>query len=231
MGTLSQHAEIQAIAKAILVEIGSSIDSTDSEETLASRAITLLAGFGIVETWYYDCPALVLLGSRSCLSVSGRDYVPSKEPVGQFNLVTVDLSPLRNGIWGDCARTFVVENGACTTTPFATELRQGIEAEVQLHKAIRSFVSPNTTFEELFAFGNAEITRLGFENLDYLNNLGHSIATRREDRLFIEQGNSTPLSTVSFFTFEPHIRQINATWGFKHEDVYYFDSEQRLRML
>jgi hypothetical protein len=33
------------------------------------------------------------------------------------------------------------------------------------------------------------IEKLGFENLDFLANLGHSIALDRHDRVFIERGN------------------------------------------
>ena len=77
---------------------------------------------GVFATWYYDCPALVLLGSRSCVSISGRHYVPSDERVGEFNLVTVDLSPLLDGVPGDFARSLCVENGEVTDTPASPSL-------------------------------------------------------------------------------------------------------------
>ena len=204
---------------------------TDTERTIAERATSLLSARGLTETWYYNCPALVLLGSRSCLSLSGRDYVPSDEPVGAFNVVTVDLSPMRGGLWGDCARTIPIEDGRCAFTPQVLEFRRGLEVEALLHQAMQEFVTPSTTFEELFAFGNSEIKRLGFENLDYLGNLGHSIASSRNARRYIEPGNRSPLSAVSFFTFEPHVRQANGRWGFKHEEIYYFDSGHRLHAL
>jgi len=223
--------QVQAIAKAVLYDLAPSISAADTERSIARRAASLLADRGITETWYYDCPAFVLLGSRSCLSFSGRSYVPGDEPVGSFNLITVDLSPLRNGIWGDCARSFPIENGRCSFAPQAPELVCGIEAEASLHQAMQVFVTPATTFEQLFDFGNAEIKRLGFENLDFLGNLGHSIAPTREDRCYIEPNNTIPLGSVPFFTFEPHIRRTNGVWGFKHENIYYFDREQRLLVL
>lgn len=231
MGTLQQHAEVQGIAKRVLTELAPTLIASESEQTIATRAATFLAAHGVVETWYYNCPALVLLGSRSCLSISGRVYQPSDELVGQFNVVTIDLSPLLNLAWGDCARTFVIENGVCTPTPMHAEFQEGFDAELQLHQAMRTFVSPRTTFEELFAFGNAEIRRLGFENLDFQGNLGHSIVSRREDRLYIEPGNRERLSAIPFFTFEPHIRKVGSRWGFKHEDIYYFNDTQRLQEL
>ena len=35
--------------------------------------------------------------------------------------------------------------------------------------------------------------------------------------------NHEPLGSVNFFTFEPHIRKAGGRWGFKHENIYYFD--------
>lgn len=231
MADRSKYAEVQAIAKSVLRDLGPTVTAADSEATLAERAKVLLAERGIVETWYHNCPALVLLGSRSCLSISGRDYTPSDEPVGELNAISIDLSPTRDGIWGDCARTFFVENERFTAAPLSLEFKRGIEAEKSLHEVIQSFVSITTTFEQLFAFANAEIARLGFENLDLFSNLGHSLATRLENRIYIEAGNSKPLGEVPFFTFEPHIREICSRWGFKHEEVYYFDDDNRLCVL
>lgn len=226
-----EHREIQTAAKAVLAQLAASIRPSDTERTLAGRAVSLLAAHGITETWYYNCPALVLLGTRSCESLSGRDYQPGNEPVGDFNVVTVDLSPMRGGLWGDCARTIPVENGRFTSQPQAAEFKAGLEAQARLHQSMRSFITPMTTFEELFAFSNAQIAGLGFQNLDFLGNLGHSIAADRTERRYIEAGNSQLLSSVRFFTFEPHIRQLNGTWGFKHEEIHYFGPDRQLHVL
>jgi hypothetical protein len=87
-----------------MLAIAGTITANSSERTIADTAKSLLKDSGLVDTWYYDCPAFVLLGSRSCLSMSGRDYVPADEPVGTENLVTIDLSPRVGGVWGDYAR-------------------------------------------------------------------------------------------------------------------------------
>ena len=86
------------------------------------------------------------------------------------------------------------------------------------------------TFHELFVRMNAEIDELGFENLDFAKNLGHSIERHIDRRRCIEEGCSSALADVSLFTFEPHIRRKHGLWGFKHEDIYYFEG-QRLRVL
>ena len=231
MANFDDHCTVQAAAKHVLRLLGPTLVATDTEATIATRAVRLLASEGITDTWYYDCPAFVLLGSRSCLSISGRDYVPNHEPVGDTNLVTVDLSPVFNGAWGDCARSFAIEGGAYVSQPQADELQEGFVAEAVLHKAMRTFESPATTFDELFVFGNAELMRLGFENLDLHANLGHSIASQRESRIYIEAGNHRPLGSVSLFTFEPHIRKVGGVWGFKYENIYFFDSKNRVNAL
>jgi hypothetical protein len=68
-------------------------------------------------------------------------------------------------------------------------------------------------------------------NLDFRGNVGHSIATRREDRFYIEDGNHRSLGEVRCFTFEPHVRAAGERWGFKHEDIFFFDAAGRIEEL
>ena len=102
------NAAVQAAAKAVLAELAADIRADSTEASIAAAARGMLAARGYPGTWYHGCPALVLLGDRSCLSISGRAYRPADEPVGQFNLVTVDLSPCDGALWGDCARSYCV---------------------------------------------------------------------------------------------------------------------------
>ncbi|MEK6258555.1 MAG: M24 family metallopeptidase [Planctomycetota bacterium] len=231
MTGIAEYKLVQTAAKGVLSELAGTITSSDSERTIAVRAIGLLADRGITETWYYECPALVLLGSRSCLSISGRRYSPSDELVGMTNLVTVDLSPQVNGIWGDCARSFFIEGGRCVSQPETLEFQRGCEAQRALHAAMADFVRPDTTFDQLFCFANAKIVALGYENLDFLGNLGHSIATTLDERRYIEAGNTRRLDEVGLFTFEPHIRMIGGAWGIKHENVYHFGADGMVQEL
>lgn len=217
------NAEVQAIAKRVLEALRSDISRASTEATIAASASARLRALGLTDTWYHDCPALVLLGKRSCLSASGRGYVPATDPVGDYNLVTVDLSPSRGSAWGDCARSFAVEAGRVVDAPGDPEFAAGFAAEARLHAAMREFVQPGTSFHSLYEFGNDLIVAEGFENLDFRGNLGHSIETLLARRQFIERGNRNSLGDVSCFTFEPHIRVRGGRWGFKHENIYYFD--------
>jgi hypothetical protein len=120
------NAAIQSAAKAVLDELATQIGPESTEATVAAAAQAMLSARGYPRTWYHECPALVLLGSRSCLSISGQAYLPADEPVGQFNLVTVDLSPRDGALWGDCGRSFCVEDGVVVQNPRDPELAAGL---------------------------------------------------------------------------------------------------------
>jgi Xaa-Pro aminopeptidase len=229
--TIQQHAELQQVAKAVLKELVDTIEPHSTERSIADTAVRMLAARGVTDTWYYRCPALVLLGDRSCLSISGADYVSSVAPAGEFNLVTVDLSPARGNIWADCARSMFVEDGTASAIPRHPDFAGGHHFLQELHAEMRRFATPETSFHQLWEFGNTRISAGGYVNLDFLGNLGHSIATERSGRWFIEAGNERRLQEAQCFTFEPHVRRTNQPWGFKHEDIYYFDDGGELHAL
>jgi Xaa-Pro aminopeptidase len=229
--SIAAHRQAQQTAKDVLRELAGQIGAHDTEASIVARAAAALAGRGVAQTWYYDCPALVLLGSRSCRSESGRDYRAALEPVGQTNLVTIDLSPSYEGRWGDYARSLPIEEGRIALEPKTQEFAAGLSFLGGLHCALREFVTPQTTFHELALWAGQRIGVGGFVNLDFHGNVGHSIARRREDRIYIEAGNHRPLGEVSFFTFEPHVRAEHGRWGFKQEDIFFFDSAGRLETL
>jgi Xaa-Pro aminopeptidase len=158
--------------------------------------------------------------------LSGKRYVPNdRERVGEHNLVTVDISPARDGIWGDCARTFCVEDGRHTVEPCDTEFRAGVRMIRHLHEWVRRSARPLMTCDHLFASVNQLITGLGFENLDFAQNVGHTICRELEERSFINHTNRRPLADMGLFTFEPHIRRHGGRWGIKHENIYFFGDD------
>ncbi len=220
---LKEYAEVQSVAKRVLSELPAAITSEDTEQSIAQRAQSLLAEYGAPKTWYYNAPALVLLGSRSCLSAAGCTYRPATEKVGTTNLITVDLSPVVGGCWGDCARSFVVEDGKVVSSPKGRHYQRGLDVLAALHAGMREFVRSSTTFEGLHEFATALVQEHGCENLDYSGNFGHNIAKTLNGRIYIQRGNKTPLRSVGLFSFEPYIRLAETQWGFKHEDIYYFD--------
>jgi Xaa-Pro aminopeptidase len=228
---IAAHRKAQHAAKEVLRALAGQIGPDDTERSIAAKAAAALAERGVRQTWYYDSPALVLLGSRSCRSESGATYRPALEAVGQTYLVTIDLSPSYEGHWGDCARSFPIEEGRVALEPESHEFADGLLFLRNLHTAMREFVTPQTTFHSLASWAGQRIQAAGFVNLDFHGNVGHSIATRREDRTYIEAGNHRLLSEVRLFTFEPHVRADHGRWGFKQEDCFFFDSADRLEVL
>ena len=203
-----------------MAELASSITPADTERTIAERAVACLAAEGVDATWYYDCPAFVLLGSRSCASLSGREYVPAGEHVGARNLVTVDLSPLLDGTPGDYARSLCVEGGRVVARPSGRDFAEGLEVLEALHRHLTCVARPWATFGELFASTAERLAALGYENLDLRGNFGHTLTARLEARHFVEAGSPIVLADAGPFTFEPHVRRPGGRWGFKREDVY-----------
>ena len=104
------------------------------------------------------------------------------------------------------------------------EWKKGLLMEEYLHEEMCKFVAPETTFEELYYHINGIIEEKGYINLDFMGNLGHSIVRQKNDRIYIEKGNQICLGEVHYFTFEPHISVQGSKYGYKRENIYYFEN-------
>ncbi len=183
--------------------------------------------------WYWDVGAFIFAGDETALSVSGKDYQAADRIIQKDDIITIDLSPQRNNIWGDYARTLVFEDGVlCGEIEKIKrdEWRNGLQMEEYLHQALIDAGTPDMTFEELYYYMNELIVKEGFINLDFLGNLGHSIVKDKKDRIYTEKGNRKRLSDVRMFTFEPHISIPNSQYGYKKEDIYYFENGRLIRL-
>lgn len=71
--------------------------------------------------WYWDVGAFVFRGKDTILSVSGRQYETADTVIERNDIITIDLSPQCNRVWGDYARTVIIEDGVVITdsTKFA----------------------------------------------------------------------------------------------------------------
>lgn len=179
--------------------------------------------------WYWDVGAFIFRGEDTILSVSGRQYETADTLIELNDIITIDLSPQRDSVWGDYARTIVLEDGNVVRDLAKIhnhQWREGLRMEERLHEAMRSFVCPDTTFEELFFYINDMIQNNGYANLDFLGNLGHSIVSEKSQRIYIEKGNKTKLSAIDAFTFEPHISLPGGKYGYKMENIYSFKDGQ-----
>lgn len=230
MENLTQYHNVQSIAKATIGELKKLIKVGMSEREIVFTTEEIMRNKGIESFWYHGIGAFVHVGKRTTISESGRDYVPSETVVGRNDIVTIDLSPEVNIYWGDYARTLIIIDGNVIDeemvedayNEFTLEFSHRIDTEKKLHNAFIDVVKPDMTFDEVYLHMNEVIQHLGYINLDFSGNLGHTIEFDKDHRKYFELGNKTKLNEVSYFTFEPHIKHRDEEYGYKREDIYYF---------
>ena len=219
------YSEVQKIAKQALSYARQIIEPGMPLPELRKLCENEMMRLGADSFWYWNIGALCFSGDETAVSVSGKKYRTSDRVIAADDIITIDLSPQRKKIWGDYARTVVLEKGRVVEKIediSNDEWRAGLLMEERLHQELEHFATPATTFEELYDYMNCYIVQNGFINLDFKGNLGHSIAKSKMGRIYIESGNHTRLSQVSLFTFEPHISMHGSKYGYKKEDIYYF---------
>lgn len=224
---IQEYREMQQIAKDTMAYIKTVIRAGMSLREIRRLCEEYMLLHGADSFWYWDIGAFVFAGDETAVSVSGRDYQTADRLIAENDIITIDLSPQRNAIWGDYARTIVLEDSkvAVHTEQIQNpEWRRGLLAEERLHRELLAFATPDTTFEELYLHINHLIAELGFVNLDFLGNLGHSIVKSKDDRIYTEKGNHTRLADADYFTFEPHISVPGSKFGYKMENIYYFEN-------
>ncbi len=224
----SDYSHVQKIAKDTIEYIKTEIKPGMLLSQVRNLCEEKMIELGADSFWYWDVGAFVFAGDETAISVSGKEYVTSKRVIDSNDIITIDLSPQIGDTWGDHARTIIMENGSVMRSISDIkndEWRNGLIMEKMLHDHMKEIVSPNMTFEELYYQMNEYIKEEGYINLDFMGNLGHSIVRRKDDRIYIEKGNNKKLGDVSLFTFEPHISVDGSKFGYKKEDIYYFDND------
>ncbi len=220
--------EVQQIAKCTMEYIKGKIKSGMNLTEIRVLCENRMLELGADSFWYWDVGAFVFSSDETVLSVSGKKYRTADKLIGDNDIITIDLSPSKESVWGDYARTIIIENGAVVENIDViqnSEWKKGLLMEEKIHKELLKFVDRDTTFEELYYHMNDYINSNGFINLDFLGNLGHSIVRKKSDRIYIEKGNQRKLSETGFFTFEPHIGIKDSLYGYKKENIYYFNGD------
>ena len=220
-----EYQQVQKIAKDTMAYAKQNIKAGMNLLDIRKMCETKMTELGADSFWYWDIGAFVFAGEETALSISGTKYKTSDRIIRENDIITIDLSPQNEGIWGDYARTIIVQDGVVTDLEDVAneEWKQGLQMEEILHNELLKFATPGTTFEELYDHMNRVIEEKGFVNLDFLGNLGHSIVKQKSDRIYIEKGNLSCLGGVSYFTFEPHISIAGSKYGYKKENIYYFE--------
>ena len=222
-----EYRDVQKIAKETIEYIKTEIRPGIPLAEVRRLCEEKMTSLGADSFWYWDVGAFVFAGDETTVSVSGKEYITSDRVIESNDIITIDLSPQIGDTWGDYARTLIIEKGCVVETACkikCDEWRNGLLMEKKLHEKMKEIVSPLMTFEDLYFRMNEYIKAEGYINLDFMGNLGHSIVRRKDDRIYIEKGNNTKLGDVSYFTFEPHISVSGSKYGYKREDIYYFDN-------
>ena len=222
------YSRIQLVAKQTIEYIKKIIKPGMNLLEIRKFCEEKLLELGADSFWYWDVGAFVFAGDETTVSVSGKQYVTSDKIIENNDIITIDLSPQVGNIWGDYARTIIVENGKVVDDIELIqnqEWKSGLQMEEKLHTELFRFVTKETTFEELYYYMNEFIVENGFVNLDFMGNLGHSIVKVKSDRIYIEKENKAKLGAVNYFTFEPHIAFHDSKYGYKKENIYYFDGD------
>lgn len=220
-----EYKQVQKIAKDTIEYIKLEIKPDMSLLDIRKKCEAKLLELGADSFWYWDIGAFVFSGNETTVSVSGREYTTSDRLINENDIITIDLSPQYQDIWGDYARTIIVENGNVVRdieNINNAEWKNGLLMEELLHKELIRYATPDTTFEQLYYYMNDFIVRHNYINLDFMGNLGHSIVKEKNDRIYIEKGNEHKLGEVGYFTFEPHISVTGSKYGYKKENIYYF---------
>ena len=221
-----EYRQVQQIAKDTISYAKQMIKPGMNLREIRSLCEEKMLELGADSFWYWDVGAFVFAGNETAVSVSGKQYITSDRIIAPDDIITIDLSPQKGDTWGDYARTIIVQNGVVVESEKIenVEWRQGLDMEELLHEELKRYVTPDTTFEALYYHMNDLIAEKGFLNLDFSGNLGHSIVRQKKDRVYIEKGNNIRLGDVAFFTFEPHISVVGSNYGYKKENIYYFEN-------
>ena len=221
-----KYIEVQNIAKKTIEFIRNHIHPGMTLLEVRHLCEVKMMELGADSFWYWDIGAFVFAGDETTQSVSGKDYITSDRVISDNDIVTIDLSPQNGNTWGDYARTLIIENGRVVEDAHVTneEWKKGLLMEKHLHEEMCKFVTPETTFEEVYYYMNSIIEEKGYINLGFKGNLGHSIVRDKSERVYIEKGNHLSLGDVCYFTFEPHISAQGSKYGYKRENIYYFEN-------
>ncbi len=219
------HSDVQMIAKKTIEYIMTEITAGMKLKEICRRCEDKMLELGADSFWYWDISAIIYSGGDTRISVPGSDYSTADKTVKTDDIITLDLNPQVGDIWGDYARTIIVENGKVIGQIHEIandEWRNGMTVEKKLHSLMMEIVSPQMTFEELYERIHERVEEEGFVNLDMKGKYGHSIARREEKRIYVEKGNKAKLGDVSYFAFETHIGLPDSKYGFKRENIYHF---------
>ncbi len=109
--TVMTYTAVQAIAKKTMEYTRKIIRPGMHLTEIRKLCEGKLRELGADSFWYWDVGAFVFAGDETTISISGAEYQTSGRTLGMNDIITIDLSPQMDKIWGDYARTIILEDG------------------------------------------------------------------------------------------------------------------------
>ena len=106
-----RHKEVQLITKQTMDFISKTISPGMKLTQVRKLCEDKMLELGADSFWYWDIGAFIFSGDETTKSMSGKEYKTSDRYIEENDIVTIDLSPQCNHIWGDFARTIIIEEG------------------------------------------------------------------------------------------------------------------------
>ena len=224
------NTQAQEVAKRAIKRLGAEIRIGMSEQEIHQRIVELMKEEGATSFWHGGIPGTVFVGQRSLVSAKTRLYQPSaQQRVAEGDAIAIDIAPAVDGMWGDYARTYFIEDGKAymELQQLKDPLhRQALQAELDLHHYMMEIATPEMTYSQLYYKINQKCEQMEWKNLDFQGYWGHSVsATGEDDRIYIVPENHQPLGSRHAFTFEPHLQLRGFSFGVKRENIYYFEGD------
>jgi Xaa-Pro aminopeptidase len=149
-------------------------------------------------------------GSLKCFPTE----MPGDRMLWNIDCGFIDVHPVVDGWWGDCTRTFVVGE-----QPEYVEAKDEIQT---IHETVLAAAYPGMPANELWSAFHDSIAGTGWNHMDRLGNIGHSIGQNVSyTQGYIDRHNTTRM--WGGWAVEPFIG--NHNYGVKVEDVVWFGSE------
>ena len=137
------HKAVQAMGKVTMEYIKTVLKPGMGLKEVRRLCEKKMLELGADSFWYWNVGAFVFSGKETTLSVSGREYETSDRVLQEEDIITIDLSPQREEIWGDYARTIILEKGKVVENLDCIrneEWKAGLQMEQKLHRELYDFM-------------------------------------------------------------------------------------------
>ena len=157
------HKAVQAMGKVTMEYIKTVLKPGMGLKEVRRLCEKKMLELGADSFWYWNVGAFVFSGKETTLSVSGREYETSDRVLQEEDIITIDLSPQREEIWGDYARTIILEKGKVVENLDCIrneEWKAGLQMEQKLHRELYDFLTAEISRRKVKVF-SLHILELG----------------------------------------------------------------------